>query len=73
MRFDYVTESWLENASEDELRSTDDEMVEFLDEIDWDINTEEEEQVYNLHNDTVNAIASRFPLNIPHREHGWYL
>jgi len=30
-------------------------------------------QIYGIHIDVVNAISSRFPLDLPHREHGWYL
>lgn len=70
--FGKVTSSWLDSASEDELRQTDDEMVAFLEAHDWD-DSDECSEVYDKHNDNVNAIASRFPLNLPKREHGWYL
>ncbi len=73
MSFEYVDDSWIQSASEEDLRSTDDEMVSYLNKIDWDINTEEDQEIYDLHNDIVNAISSRFPLNLPSREHGWYL
>lgn len=69
--FDYVTESWLETASEDELRSTAQKMESLLDELDYD--SEEHTNISNIHIDVVNAIASRFPLNLPKRENGWYL
>lgn len=39
-----------------------------LDAVDW-----EDDELYDVHNDLVNTISSRFPLNLPHREHGWYL
>lgn len=38
-----------------------------------DYESDEHTQIYNIHIDVVNAIASRFPLNLPRREHGWYL
>ena len=70
-RFSYVTSGWLENASEDELRATASEMETLLDEMDYDSN--KHTRIYGVHIDVVNAIASRFPRNLPHREHGWYL
>lgn len=70
-RFDYVTEYWMENASEDELRSVSEEMRAVLDNMDYD--SDEYLQLNLKQNDVVNAIASRFPLKLPHREHGWYL
>ncbi len=70
-RFSYVTSSWLETASEDELRDTTSEMEALLDELDYD--SDEHTEIYGIHIDVVNAISSRFPLNLPHREHGWYL
>lgn len=69
--FDYVTDYWMETASEDELRATASEMETLLDELDY--SSEEHSRIYGIHIDVVNAIASRFPLNLPHREHGWYL
>ena len=69
--FSYVTSSWLETASEDELRETASEMESLLDELDYD--SDEHTQIYGIHIDVVNAISSRFPLDLPHREHGWYL
>lgn len=73
MNFDYVTDAWISSVSEDELRSTDEQMVSYLDSIGWETNTFEDEEIYRKHNDIVNAISSRFPLNLPPREHGWYL
>lgn len=70
-KFDYVDSYWLDTASEDELRATSSEMERMLDELDYD--SDEHTQISNIHIDVVNAIASRFPLNLPHREHGWYL
>lgn len=69
--FDYVTNYWLETASEEDLRATSSEMEALLDELDYD--SEEYSKIYATHIDVVNAIASRFPLNLPYREHGWYL
>lgn len=46
-------------------------MEALLDELDYD--SDEHTQIYGIHIDVVNAISSRFPLNLPHREHGWYL
>lgn len=71
MRFDYVTDYWMETASEDELRSVEDEMRAELDSLDYD--SDEYLQLDLKRIDVVNAIASRFPLNLPKREHGWYL
>ena len=71
MRFGYVTDYWMETASEDELRSVEDEMRAELDSLDYD--SDEYLQLDLKRIDVVNAIASRFPLNLPHREHGWYL
>ena len=71
MNFRYVTNSWLQSASEDELRSVEDEMASALDDMDYD--SDEYLQLDLKRIDVVNAIASRFPLNLPHREHGWYL
>ncbi len=71
MKFDHVTDYWMESASEDELRATEDEMRAELDSLDYD--SEEYLQLDLKRIDVVNAIASRFPLNLPKREHGWYL
>ena len=71
MKFDYVNSSWLDTASEDELRATSSEMESLLDELDYD--SDEYTRISNIHIDVVNTIASRFPLNLLHREHGWYL
>ena len=70
-QFDYVTNSWMETASEDELRSVEDEMEEALNDMDYD--SDEYLQLDLVRIEVVNAIASRFPLKLPHREHGWYL
>lgn len=69
--FDHVTDYWMETASEDELRSTEDEMRAELDSMDYD--SDEYLQLDLKRIDVINSIASRFPLNLPHREHGWYL
>ena len=71
MKFDYVTDSWMQNASEDELRGIASEMESLMNELDYD--SEEFNRIYMIHIDVVNTIASRFPLNIRPREHGWYL
>lgn len=71
MRFNHVTDYWMETASEDELRSIEDEMRAELDSMDYD--SDEYLQLDLKRIDVVNAIASRFPLNLPKREHGWYL
>ena len=70
-RFSYITSSWLETATEDELRSTASEMQSFLNTLDYF--SDEYTEISLIHIDVVNTIASRFPLNLPHREHGWYL
>lgn len=69
--FSYVTSSWLDTTSEDELRDTASEMESLLEELDY--YSDEYAKISNIHIDVVNAISSRFPLNLPHREHGWYL
>ena len=71
MKFNHVTDSWMQSASEDELRSVENEMRSALDNIDYD--SDEYLQLDLKRIDVVNTIASRFPLNLPHREHGWYL
>ena len=71
--YGYVTAKWLETASEEELRSVAAKMENELDACDWVTDTDEQAQIYNTHNDVVSAISSRFPLNLPRREHGWYL
>ncbi len=71
MKFDYVDEYWLETASEDELRAVDDEMMAELGEMDYD--SDEYLELDLLRIDVVNTISSRFPLNLPPREHGRYL
>lgn len=71
MRYDHVTDYWMETASEAELRSIEDEMREELDSLDYD--SDEYLQLDLKRIGVVNAIASRFSLNLPHREHGRYL
>lgn len=71
MGFSYVTDFWLQTASEDELRSVEEEMRTALDGLDYD--SDEYLELDLLRIDVVNAISSRFPLNIPPRENGWYL
>ncbi len=71
MKFDYVDEYWMETASEDELRAVDDEMMAELSEMDYD--SDEYLELDLLRIDVVNTISSRFPLNLPSREHGWHL
>lgn len=70
-QFEYVTDSWMQNASKDELYSVADEMEAALNDMDYD--SDEYLQLDLIKIDVVNTIASRFPLNLPHREHGWYL
>lgn len=73
MAFDYVTEDWLDTASEEELSETLDEMDSVLEELDYD--SDEHTNLFWLRGDVVHAIDSRFryPTNIPAREHGWNL
>ena len=71
--YGYVTDKWLETASEEELRSVAAKMENELDACDWVTDTDEQTQIYDKHNDIVSAISSRFPLNLPRREHGRYL
>lgn len=71
MNFDYITNFWMDTASEEELRAAEDELSSYLDQLDYD--SDEHTRLWNIQVDLVNAICSRFPLNLPHREHGWYL
>lgn len=71
MRFNHVTNHFMETASEDELRAIEEEMRVELDSMDYD--SDEYLQLDLKRIDVVNTIASRFPLNLPKREHGWYL
>lgn len=71
MNFDYITDSWMDTASEEELRAAEDELSSYLDQLGYD--SDEHTRLSNIQVDLVNAICSRFPLNLPHREHGWYL
>lgn len=71
MRFSHVTDYWMQTASEDELRVIEEEMRSTLGSMDYD--SDEYLQLDLKRIDVVNTISSRFPLNLPHREHGWYL
>lgn len=71
MNFDYIDDYWIENASEEELRVVVNEVEAVLGELDYE--SDEYTRISNLNVDLVNEISSRFPLNLPHREHGWYL
>ena len=71
MKFKHITNDWMENASENELRSVEDDMSSELNSLDYD--SEEYLELDLQRIDVVNTIASRFPLNLPKREHGWYL
>lgn len=46
-------------------------MSDELDSMDYD--SDEYLQLDLKPIDVVNAISNRFPLNLPHCEHGWYL
>lgn len=69
--YDYVTNDWLETASEDELREISQQIQDELNKLDYD--SDEYLELSLKHVDIVNAISSRFPITLPHREHGWYL
>ena len=71
MTFDFIDTYWLENASEDEMRSVASEIQAELDRLDYD--SDEHTRLSNISVDVVNAISSRFPLNLTKSEHGWYL
>ena len=71
MKFSHVNEAWMRSASENELRSVESEMRSALDKIDYDSNEYLQLDLKRI--DVVNTIASRFPLNLPRREHGRYL
>lgn len=71
MNFDYVNDYFLENATEEELGETTSKMESALSKMNYD--SDEYLQLDLLRVDVSMAIASRFPLNIPYREHGWYL
>ena len=71
MTFDFIDTYWLDNASEDEMRSVSSEIQSELDRLDYD--SDEHTRLSNISVDVVNAISSRFPLKLPKREHGWYL
>ena len=36
MNFDYITDSWMDTASEEELRAAEDELSSYLDQLDYD-------------------------------------
>lgn len=63
--------SWDNTTSEDELRSIEDEMRSELYSMDYD--SDEHTRLHEEHSDLVAEINSRFPVNLPKREHGWYL
>jgi len=71
MKFKHITNEWMENASEDELRSVEDDMSSELNSLDYDSEDYLDLDLQRI--DVVNTIASRFPINLPKREHGWYL
>ena len=71
MKFDYIDSYWLDTASEEELRTVSSEIQDELNRLDY--YSDEHTRLSNISIDVVNAISSRFPLNLPHREHGWYL
>ncbi|MBP3554170.1 MAG: hypothetical protein J6K63_00870 [Clostridia bacterium] len=71
MKFSYITDSWMQSATEKELRSVEADMRSVLNDMDYD--SEDYLQLDLKRIDIVNTISSRFPLNLPRREHGWYL
>lgn len=71
MKFKHITNEWMENASEDELRSVEDDMSSELNSLDYDSEDYLDLDLQRI--DVVNTIASRFPINLPKRENGWYL
>ena len=75
MRFSYINNQWLETVSEEELEKAEKELDLYMEKLDNEDKyfTDEYSRVSSLHIDVVNAIVSRFPVNLPHREHGWYL
>lgn len=76
MGFKHITKRFLNTASEDELRSAADEIRSVMDELeetDEGYESDEYSDLWEKNNELVNSIASRFPLNLPKREHGWYL
>lgn len=70
-KFNDITDSWIHTASEDGLREVESEMRLELEKLDY--NSDEYLQLDLKRIDIVNEIASRFPLNLPKREHGRYL
>ena len=71
MAFEHVDSSWIENATEDELRAVEDEMMSALNNMDYD--SDEYLQLDLKRIDVVNAISSKSSGRLPRREHGWYL
>ncbi len=68
------SDSWIEDATEDELRDANDELQNALDEMDneEDYCSEEYNRIYDMNVKIVNRISSMW--NGPaKREHGWYL
>ena len=66
---------WIENASEDELRSANYEIQSILDSMDNDDEycCPEYNRLYDINVKIVNAISSYCAGKMPKREHGWYL
>lgn len=64
-------DDWMQTASEDELRTAENEMQAKLSKMDYD--SDEYLQLDLKRIDVVNEIASRSSSRLPHREHGWYL
>ena len=57
MAFEHVDSSWIENATEDELRAVEDEMMSALNNMDYD--SDEYLQLDLKRIDVVNAISSK--------------
>ena len=57
MTFDFIDTYWLENASEDEMRSVSSEIQAELDRLDYD--SDEHTRLSNISVDVVNAISSQ--------------
>jgi len=70
MKFKHITNEWMENASEDELRSVEDDMSSELNSLDYDSEDYLDLDLQRI--DVVNTIASRFPINLsPYSEYGY--
>lgn len=57
MTFDFIDTYWLENASEDEMRSVSSKIQAELDRLDYD--SDEHTRLSNISVDVVNAISSQ--------------